>query len=183
MSRAFMYAVLSGTVQTWKWAYIHSHPGYCYCVNKSRLTVSQLPVHCLCLLTTSTRLFWKRHVCFHKSNSNPIYNSRNNMNRVSNELFRLLCGQVCFLCGVPENCMKELFNFTPSLLCDKNKHSCLLGDNTIYYHHPIQLRAPALHYAVSFFVCCLLLISICSVHLIFLLQTEPPPIAVDILYN
>lgn len=35
------------------------------------------------------------------------------MNRVSNELFRLLCGRVCFLCGGPENCMKELFNFTP----------------------------------------------------------------------
>lgn len=128
-------AALSGAVQTWKWAYIHSHPGYCYCVHKSSQSVS-FPIHCpwsrsrISLLTTSTRQSWrplrKRHVRFHKSKS-----ELSTILGITWTASQMNCSDFCvaesrFLCGIYLECdTKDDFNFTPSLLCDKHKHSLI----------------------------------------------------------
>lgn len=107
-------AALSGTVQTWKWAHIDSHPGYCYCGHKS----SQLPIHCpwsRSRISLSTRQPWQsssEETRFASTNQvETVRSSWNNMSSVSAELFRRLCGLFPVWCTYLENCMKGVLHF------------------------------------------------------------------------
>lgn len=95
------------------------------------------------------------------------------------------CSDFCvaesrFLCGIYlENYMKDDFNFTLSLLCDKHKHSLIFVTRFII---SIQSDLASLH---SIMPCVFLMLFTSDKHLQCgsLYFAAEPPVAVDTQYN
>lgn len=157
-------AVLSGTVQTWKWVYINSHPGYCYCVRKSSQSVSfPFTVRGAVPGLVSEHHqqgglggLFGRDMSIYTNQVWALHNSRNNMSSASDEFLRVLYGQVCFLSSIL--ILKTAWKMFSSLLWDENTLFRLITQFIISIH-PIRFRVPALHYAMWYF---LMLFTLCN---------------------